>query len=711
MRSGQLGLVEHIRRQQEVYPEGSRRAVLHSQGYDTIEIEEIVNEPVNLEDMARWKAMSDQGHNGIEYHTRLSDHINNTQSLPFLSRKEALQEGAPHKTVSGRLIDIDIAREKQGLGMAKAAEGIDVVSIVNISEANGDIARQVLSATTEKGTYDPYKDMTGAFLVLEIDPDAPNPKEAEGDLRYAGLGDFRVVDVLTTNDPNPTAMYTHTMKQRYDGEGANRVPREEWDPRCGLLHEQSTNFEAQLRKKLNNNDEAFNRVVDGFIASFGRMFREGDGQKRDKLKIPQRDPKYAKDVEELFHNYMVQMQESGMFKAARIPLRAYTRYLEMQDHVDKRGNNAKGIETQKDRIRREVIEAIGIADELYQQIDSSKRAASRLGKMIHPMRYSVDVLDELDREIAMSLMEANNPDTVRSAKPYAKDIPRDAELFMAATPENKLILLTSKNGPRGQAPYYVYNGNGVAYDGSKGSFPENGKDRGTMANSIYDAEVEDYEMPGIAARVSCYGPMISPDDAEKSAREYVYIDLLRAPGKLLIQLAQMGVFTNPKQGIPDNLHLGPLLNAVDTNPQLAVTTHRRGSSSKHPLQYHSLLPNETAAQIVLKEDGDIAVNRRGLAEYNKLHSGRAAKKAGQIALTKGHKASYKGVMVPVQDPSKKDESGIKVLIRTGVHNNALYAQYPAQKSGNGVSTDITVMQSDRPKAKSVPVLTERKALV
>lgn len=685
------GIVNIYKRSLEVYPsdEFPYRASLYNGGADNAaqhylpeQIEQIANIPVPLETLARFQVKQNMDDTTIPDHVRLAPSLPVTQSLPVFSLKEA--EGRVAPTLSGRKADILLVKKPNGL--SKIPDGPDTLSWVDLNEANGDIARQMLSRETPAGRMDRFKGMTSAYAIFEVDPEAPNPL-ADLESEDAMAGDMRLVDVVTSNQVNTTRMYLLGRTGMRD-EAKNII---EWTVDDALSSEISTDTYSTLLERYGS-QQALDRIVDGMYVSVGRFWRNNVKRSDDHIPVPDVDHDHAMSILELKNRFMSAGERHDPFGTTSILLRAYVKRLEIEAHARTRGSDKREVQRMTTAIRREVVEALGF----YEYLTDREESVDIYNKLPNsqptepPVRWKLNVMDDVSRRIAIGMMRtAADPGMKAAGEFYATQIPAHVSLLVMAEGANKLVKLKEKGSDPVAAPVTAYGkDSALPFDGSSGTFP--GENRVALFDDV-DTH-PDFTMDGIAIRMSVMSPQLSIG----TARGFWKIDLLKAPAPLLLKLESLGLLDGG-HGMDvraQELYLSDMLSLTSREPVVAAVA---SDNSNRTAEYIGTIPPNKSVEVGTDKSGKLVLKERPLGDYyqaTRAALGSTAFFNGRDKNSRAERRATKGMVVPIRmEDDEKDKAGFDRLTAAAVYAGALYVYRHVNPGKVG---GITVMRSERP---------------
>ncbi len=683
------------------------------------------SQPVSLLEHMITRSNVDTYETGIFGRVALGFDEKNAQSLPC-----SAEEGKPiWKSVSGRRYDIEI--DSSGIKSMTRGRKIDAVSLVNLEEADGDLARQLMAARTPEGRRNPHATMSRAILVLENDPTPGlHPKSRTDPDRFGHEGDFKVVDLITSNDPTDLVMYGQNIKLAVVG---NSVVAEALPGK--LLNDAGPDMEAKLLSQMRGNRNSLNKVIDAFIYEYGLEYSsivsKGNENGQSVMEYPDLDKNEQVALTKLKTIFLQQTkylnseEKGNVYHSFKPLIRAFYKSLQNaktlrdavavdQDNVAKRKKSKDEISTGKqirseaissaeraqNRIRREVIEGLAAFDEYVSDVICAAKVKSQSqGKLdFDPLRYTGESMDEADWEILENMRLSKRAESRRVADLYS-DVPHDTEFHFMATKGNGLALYFDKElgEPDVVTTSYSYNGNSMPHGGETGAFT------GQKIDEFYDPEVEHFGIKGLMAIVGCAGPALPPS----ASRPLYYVDLLRSSGVMYLNLAARQLFDDDNQGVPENLYLSDLAYNPMPRPLMAVATHTEGDNSAHPLKLHTLLSPDTDNKIVYNRDGSVEVIPRGLAyedtgiNHSMQSRGRSKKNGNAYSM------SPLGQAYPVETGRDKKSSYVAELGFIGLKDGTTYAGPPEDTENGGITVKTTVMRSERIPVGSHKLHTQR----
>lgn len=570
------------------------------QGFSFEEATEAIGKPIELNELAdhrlEYGVPIKSELNGF---TTLARSIDVTQQMPSFPLPMVLQQGAPAVRGYNGCVGT-IALETNPL-LGGGATGSETIGIFDDAYANGEIVRQrIVAEHKARGEYTSLDGMSYAFAVFQVDKDAPHPL-AGSDPSCANLGDYRLLDVVTSADAFPENSYVHRERPIFDANGEIS----DWNVEADLLSNMSKGFEERLRKEMGGIFNGYEQVVDGVIEGFGRQFMEEGFNMADHRY--NKDPMVNKKIKELLQ-IIVTRSDSIMNWAA--PARAWYAYMLMNKHLAQKGNNDKGMNGYRDEQRAEVMQSIAAAKKAAElDKDALALAAKFKRPFASPVRWRMQGIDPLDRYIAKRLGEIGEPfaEAGAEAAKFYREVLGDAQLAIEIKGNNTLLRHAGMHSSKAQQiqRMFTYDENelGASYPAvlRTGPFPE-------MINlGLYDRKA-DLAMDGVVGVFDSKGPNI-----QKSTR-YLIVNLLRASGKILDSLNDLGTFRDGRSKMPDNPTLSELMTRRYPAPNLDLVAFDALKKARFLRAVHE----GQAATINMSDDSNtVSINMIPIEQYAK----------------------------------------------------------------------------------------------
>lgn len=600
--------------------------------------------------------------------TTLARHIDVTQHMPSYPHPLVVKKNAPAaRGFNGCVGDITLGTNPMIGGGSTSTESI---GIFDPGYANGEIVRQkIVSAAYRRGEYTPLDGMTYAFAVFRVDPTAPHPLE-DIDPSYKNKGDFRLVDVITSADAFPQNSYIHWERPaRTDGEITG------FEGEADLLSNMTREMEATLRRDMAGVLNGYEAVTDGVMRGMhSQLMHDGYSMKNDKLSA---HPGVALKIKEMIGE-IANYSDSIMNWFS--PVRGWESMLRIRRHLEQ-GGSAKDVKGYQDEIRSELLQSIAAGRKAAELQAETHALANHFGRpFADPVRWQIRGVDGLDRKGARWL--GTLPDDSRAAEAgrreakFYREIVKKSQLIIKVKGNNSLERMQDMHSgaPQTIQGVFCYDENvlGASYPVilPQGIFPED------INLGPYDKRADNAGMDGIVGIFDSNGVNI------KQAQRYLVVNLLRASGKILTALHDMGVFSDGKSELPENPTLSEILTGRNPAPDLELVAFDALKKARHLMT----VPEGKVAAVQMNEDHtQVDLELRPISTFfNAAKSDPDRRNSVQ--------RRYKGQIANIYDtPSTPDRDGLKTVAEVGMLGRAVRAW--SEKPEDGGPT-FMVMKSE-----------------
>jgi len=589
--------------------------------------------------------------------------------------------------IAGRLVDITCQTGTRFVGPKYKT---DVLSLVDPSEADGEIALQMLRRARQedpKRPYNIFERTTQAYAIFQYDETGKHPVTDPGasEEHPQEPGDFRLIKIVTNNDAStklPLLVYQETISE--NGEIVDEVTKHAFLDE--FARNMENNYESVMRADCKANNVNFETVIDHIVVRIGREWNR-DTQKDDGLDEKDTLKGNLKELVDKYQSeYMLSLSESTW--DWRSALKTYSAYLSIYAHGKEHGFNAD-TEKHKSAFRQSFVDHLSSLYAYQMLLHYTAVVASRTGsKPENPMKWSMDFITDWDKKVAGDIQQRSlggeDPLIERGAsmgRLFGQPALKDVELLIMPNRGNKLLVVNTIGEDRPMQETYAYEpGNGVSFDGNHGAFPHEG-----LEESFGHSERDRMSTAkGIAALVSGLvdADSIRPLETER----YMVVDLLKAKGKYLSALAIQGLLDYPGQPIPNNIWWTEMHKKVDVHP--LPTLIGLDPKTDEPV-INAVLPHNTALEIVTSSDGS-GMNTYPRQLYETVVGRRDKRTKRELdSSSKGHKkrTGPLGIVVNNNKISKTETTHSAVTFAFGaVH---------VWKARNTPGSAITMMPSEK----------------
>jgi len=559
-----------------------------------------VNSPHDYDELKTSRSYNPAYRQIVQEHLTLAPSLQRTQCLPYYPR-DPRKKAKLHRfeEMSGRLLDVTSETGKRFGGPKFKTE---VLSLVDPSEADGEIALQMLSKARQenpKHPYDIFERTTQAYAIFQYDETGKHPvTDPEASEEHPQEpGDFRLIKIVTNNDAStklPLLVYQETISE--DGVTVDEETKHAFLDEYARNME--NNYESVMKADCKANNVDFETMIDHIVVRIGREWNK-DTQKDDGLAEKDSLKGNLKELVDKYQwEYMMSLSESTW--DWRSALKTYSAYLSVYAHGKEHGFNAD-TEKHKSAFRQSFVDHLSSLYAYNMLLHYSVLIASRTGnKPENPMQWSMDFITDWDKTIAGDIQQRTEgvedpllERGVSMGRLFGQPALKDVELLIMPNRGNKLLVVNTIGEDRPMQDTYAYEpGNGVAFDGRHGAFPHEG-----LEESFGHSERMN-TAKGIAALVS---GLVSGDGSRPWETErYMVVDLLKAKGKYLFALAIQGLLDYPGQEIPDNIWWTDLHKKVDVHP--LPTLIGLDPKTDEPV-IKAVIPHNTSLEIVTSSDG------------------------------------------------------------------------------------------------------------
>jgi hypothetical protein len=532
---------------------------------------------------------------GVKHHFMHSRHLDVARYMGHGNEQLLSASGEDRREgYSGRLIDISgITTYPNGKTATPTNES---VSLVNLDEAPGMVVRDAYAARMEaSGKHTTVKDLSYAFMLLEVDEDLPHPFTGYGEGEYDDLGDYRVVDIMTSADANPENGYIHKQRRLpifdTDGKIAYFDTLNEYE--VALLSDPvvSKEFKDDLLTRTKDwQQDGYRAVLDGLIQSVGSSFVEPGKSPDSRVSDDDNTEAEIRRVRDAY------LRDSLNPMSWRLPARAWQQSLDLLT-VGSRQDQQR-LERIRHAMRDEIAQACGANETLDVLLEEAQLMSDLSGQPIEsPLRFTMTGIDNFDQEFAKSLgksaqrfkrpAQAGNQEHLEQVAQAVEEQAElyanlsDATLLIKATEGNNLVLHPDLNGtPTESTDKFTYTpGTTMDYDATSGAFPAD------MDASVYEHGAA-LQMDGFVTKFTVDGEGIN------KAKTFVVVDMLQARGRLLNNVINSGYFDGDTRILRDRPPFSALLAGRNPFPRLGLL--RFVGNSPHEIMHIDNDPNKPA---------------------------------------------------------------------------------------------------------------------
>jgi hypothetical protein len=526
----------------------------------------------------------------IDGYHQLGRTLHETAHQIVMSPQEAIQAGAPHASLSGRLQSIGAEVGAKMMGNRATPKQV-ILSALDSGWMPGRLymEKEAINAHDEReysvfGGMRPdeetdEKDEGGFdFAVFELNPNVPHLLSRQHPNIYGqpGMGDWELRDFVSSNDASPTTGHYKLL------EGINGdVPIF----RYGLLSDIDVqrSHQAALKERYGL---GYKNELDKFMMAFYQQYVEG------------KRPQVTTGTRDLMAEYKLHCPNVFDW---RIPARGWAKMLELADfkkNYRKKFNRHMPLDTrhqieiQQDRVRMEVIQALAMSQLNHELDEKTEEMAIMLGgsrdALPDPVAWRLRGVDQFDYQFTGRLQRAyQNPrdiDEVGEAQEVGAIAAINAQLLGAQA--NLAIEPTRGNG-------LIIDGQGFdsifAYNETQGWKPEQGS--GTpdeIVTSFYDT----YQVRGkpmIMGGVVCH--LAARGHPGEDGKEFLIFDVRKGHAGVVRYLDErLDIFKSAK-GIPRGHFLASML--LDKPKKDSITVVETSPTGKHTVK-KEILPDKSS---------------------------------------------------------------------------------------------------------------------
>lgn len=458
----------------------------------------------------------------------------------------------------------------------------EIITFVNPDYAEGDVYRQIEAdrAATD-GRYSEFRNIRAAYALFEIDETISSPLTGQGEM-YNHENEWRLKQVFTDTDACPVDTYVDRSNFSDDPDEVDDytpLKKDEF-----MLSDWAATKDLEMRQKFG--EQGYAKIIDQSLMIAGTIYKTLLHHASQDTSKGRADIDFDHILDQAFRmkgvtdnakGFIIRfIQYNGLF-GLRILARAHQQLEEVAEfekaNKPKWNQNSQpfksSLEHRRKHIRREVVEALGMADVKQALKDIP---ADETGAKNQAPRFDIMVLDAFDVQFAKALgcitagQHAKKAQNI--ARAYGKGVPSDRDhnplvnMLITALGDNILVEGSSLKGddavePKKQIRILASHLKSLAAQAPHGITPAD------LMRSVYDHSY-DLSMPGIVAKFDSMGPGMG------NGRRFLVVDLLKAPGKLLRTIDEMGYFSRDAQGPAITPTLSQILGTMTPDPKIAA---------------------------------------------------------------------------------------------------------------------------------------------